>query len=826
MDGDYDDEDDDAFDERVELYLDDAGREEAEAGSREDVEFDGGYKIPGTVWERLFEYQKTGVKWLWELHTQKAGGIIGDEMGLGKTIQVIAFLAGLHRSGKLGPSLVVAPATVLRQWLLEFRAWYPLFRVIILHDSMKHPLGARGTKEELLDKVLATPSGVVITTYEGLRLNRQLLLPVAWSYVVLDEGHKIRNPDAEVTLVCKQVATVHRIIMSGSPIQNRLQELWSLFDFVFPGKLGTLPVFHTQFAVPITIGGYTNASALQVSTAYQCAVTLRDLISPYLLRRRKDDVQAQLPSRKEQVLFCSLTPEQRDAYRSYLASKDVEEILSGSRHVLQGIDILRKICNHPDLVDRAFKQNASDYGCAESSGKLTVTHKVLAHWHAQGHKVLLFTQTQQMLDILESLAEREGYRYHRMDGSTSIGVRTRLINDFNRNASVFLFLLTTKVGGLGVNLTGANRVLLYDPDWNPSNDMQARERAWRIGQKRDVTIYRLITTGTIEEKVYHRQIYKQFLTNKVLSDPKQKRYFTAKHIRDLFTLEEAASSRTETERIFEGLRRGDDPLEDSLPLGRRGAGGGTTGRAAEDALGRPLNPSGSSTSLDPERSADGGPETGGTSEDVADNKILKDLMEGSGLRSALDHIKIEGATEQDKTVIEQEASRVAEQAARALRESRLDLQRSGRDVSAPTWTGRNGSVGAPRFGASRSSSGRIGIFGNHGTTAPSSSAVLARIRSRQQGESERDQTRTQRQSDDFICDVDDAQQLLSRIISFMESSGGRVKGTALVAAFQDGLPVEKMPLFRQLLKQVAILQRRRDDSYWLLKSQYRSGGND
>ncbi|GFR43344.1 hypothetical protein Agub_g4266, partial [Astrephomene gubernaculifera] len=351
-----------------------------------------------------------------------------------------------------------------------------------------------------------------------------------------DEGHKIRNPDSEITLVCKQLHTVHRLILSGSPIQNRLAELWSLFDFIFPGKLGTLPVFQAQFAVPIQVGGYANASPLQATTAFRCALVLRDLIAPYLLRRRKADVATQLPAKTEQVLFCTLLPEQVQLYRAYLASKEVGEILEGSRRALSGIDILRKICNHPDLLERATGQAAEDYGNPCRSGKLRVAERVLASWQAAGHKALLFCQTQQMLDIVEKLAAGRGWRYHRMDGGTPVGARARLIDDFNGRPEVFLFLLTTKVGGLGVNLTGASRVLLYDPDWNPSTDIQARERAWRIGQSRPVTIYRLITAGTIEEKVYHRQIYKNFLTNKVLRDPRQKRFFTSRDISELFTL--------------------------------------------------------------------------------------------------------------------------------------------------------------------------------------------------------------------------------------------------------------------------------------------------
>ena len=290
--------------------------------------------------------------------------------------------------------------------------------------------------------------------------------------------------------------------------------------------------------MPIQLGGYSNASQQQVVTAYRCATMLKDLISPYLLRRMKADVNINLPKKTEQVLFCPMTGEQREAYRSYIHSRDVEEILEGRREALGGIDVLRKIVNHPDLLERTTQAHSEKYGEAERSGKLLVTEKVLGLWREQGHRCLLFSQTQQMLDILEAAIARAGYTYRRMDGTTPVSHRMRLIDEFNGDDDVFVFLLTTKVGGLGVNLTGADRVLLYDPDWNPSTDAQARERAWRIGQTKEVTVYRLITAGTIEEKVYHRQIYKEFLTSKVLKDPKQRRFFKAKDLADLFTWEE------------------------------------------------------------------------------------------------------------------------------------------------------------------------------------------------------------------------------------------------------------------------------------------------
>ncbi|XP_062852240.1 DNA excision repair protein ERCC-6 [Trichomycterus rosablanca] len=545
-----------------------AGEDESEDS---DAEFDEGFKMPGFLWKKLFKYQQTGVRWMWELHCQQAGGILGDEMGLGKTIQVIAFLAGLsysklktrgsnYRYAGLGPTVIVCPATVMHQWVKEFHTWWPPFRVAVLHDT-----GSFTNKKERLIPEIVDCHGILITSYSYVRIMQDYIQKYDWHYVILDEGHKIRNPNAGVTVACKQFRTPHRFILSGSPMQNNLKELWSLFDFVFPGKLGTLPVFMEQFSVPITMGGYSNASPVQVQTSYKCACVLRDTINPYLLRRMKADVKANLslPDKSEQVLFCRLTEEQRQVYQNFLDSKEVYQILNGDMQVFSGLIALRKICNHPDLFSggpRLLKGLSEEdlteeehFGYWKRSGKLIVVESLLRLWFKQGHRVLLFTQSRQMLEILEVFVRENGYSYFKMDGTTAIASRQPLIAKYNENKDIFIFLLTTKVGGLGINLTGANRVIIYDPDWNPSTDTQARERAWRIGQKQQVTVYRLLTAGTIEEKIYHRQIFKQFLTNRVLKDPKQRRFFKSNDIYELFTLSSPDGSQgTETSAIFAG----------------------------------------------------------------------------------------------------------------------------------------------------------------------------------------------------------------------------------------------------------------------------------
>lgn len=696
------------------------------------------FKLPGDIYPSLLDYQKTCVQWLWELYSQKTGGIIGDEMGLGKTIQIIAFLAGLHYSGLLDkPVLVVVPATVLNQWVNEFHKWWPPMRCVILHSIGSGMSKSSLTSEEQIEAYLETqdpnsvnPSSfkginsqvnaqeivdrimekghVLVTTYVGLRIYSRQILPRQWGYVVLDEGHKIRNPDSDISLTCKQIKTYNRIILSGTPIQNNLKELWSLFDFVFPGRLGTLPVFEQQFSIPINMGGYANASNVQVQTGYKCAVILRDLISPYLLRRLKNDVAQDLPKKNEMVLFVKLTQYQQDMYEKFLASEDISAILKGKRNVLMGVDILRKICNHPDLVDREMltRKKSYNYGSPLKSGKMQVLKNLLQLWQNQGHRTLLFCQTKQMLDILEKFitnlrpVDSEGkeligehFNYLRMDGSTSISKRQSLVDTFNNNSYYHVFLLTTKVGGLGVNLTGADRVIIYDPDWNPSTDIQARERAWRLGQKKDITIYRLMTAGSIEEKIYHRQIFKTFLTNKILKDPKQRRFFKMNDLHDLFTLGDPEEKGTETGDLFNGseraIRGGKTRKSNKLYKPKH---------KNDDDLYQVANIMGVSKldKFEGEAVQDGEEEEEESKSGAKDeNRLMEGLFANSGvIHSTLKHDEIMDSSNQEISLVEKEANKVANEAANALKMSRKLARKNV--IGTPTWTGKFGAAG--KFG--------------------------------------------------------------------------------------------------------------------------------
>ncbi|PNS17136.1 DNA repair protein rhp26 [Sphaceloma murrayae] len=824
--------------------------------TRADTEFEGGFKIPGDIYPSLFDYQKTGVQWLWELYSQQVGGIVGDEMGLGKTIQIISFLAALHYSKKLTkPVIVVCPATVMKQWVNEFHSWWPPLRVSILHTSGSGMLdlkrenslegdlelrdfsGARssvskGSKaaKRIVNRVVRD-GHILVTTYSGLQTYADLLIPIDWEYAVLDEGHKIRNPNTAITIYCKELRTHNRVILSGTPMQNNLTELWSLFDFVFPMRLGTLVNFRQQFEFPIKQGGYANASNLQVETAMKCAETLKDTISPYLLQRFKVDVASDLPKKSERVLFCKLTKLQRDAYEFFLESEEMKSIIAGKRQALYGVDILRKICNHPDLTEHKTLsiKEGYNYGNPAKSGKMQVVKALLEIWKKNGHKTLLFAQHRIMLDILESfVGSMPGFRYCRMDGNTSIKDRQDLVDEFNRNQDLHVFLLTTKVGGLGVNLTGADRVIIYDPDWNPSTDVQARERAWRLGQKREVEIYRLMTAGTIEEKIYHRQIFKQFLTNKILKDPKQRQTFQMRDLHDLFTLGDANEGETETGTLFRGTEVQFDKQPPAVSV--------TASAPTTNEGGIPTPPSDptSTTSIrgishtadfrDPtESSPPPSDDPSAPARTKKDDRIMSTLFARSGVTSALSHDEIiNGPSSRplraDEEIIAREAKRVAAAAAR-------ELQRAGEQARsvAPgtvTWTGVYGSGGRPDSPARGiSSRGRGGGGGSRG--GPSSAGILSRLSARQivgpagtttaLSSSRFQRTATPTSADPTASESEHqpkGREFIALIRDYLLAHGGKVYTKMLIDHFNRfcGTP-QRTAEFKEMLKRIAYLEK-------------------
>ena len=822
--------------------------------SNADKAIEGGFRIPGDVFPSLFDYQKTGVQWLWELYSQQVGGIVGDEMGLGKTIQIIAFLAGLHYSRKITrPVIIVAPATVMKQWVNEFHTWWPPFRVSILHTSgsgmvdigfemqeedslmsqipkstQKRPTkkGQKAAKR-IVDRV--THDGhILVTTYSGLQTYAELLIPVDWEYAVLDEGHKIRNPNTAITIYCKELRTPNRIILSGTPMQNNLIELWSLFDFVFPMRLGTLVNFRQQFEFPIRQGGYANASNLQVQTAMKCAETLKDTISPYLLQRFKADVASDLPKKSEQVLFCKLTKSQREMYENFLGSDDLKSIMNGKRQVLYGVDILRKICNHPDLQDHKNLSIKPDYfyGNSSKSGKMQVVKALLELWKDQGNKTLLFAQHRIMLDILEKFIQSMGgFNMRRMDGNTPIKNRQGMVDEFNQNKEAHVFLLTTKVGGLGINLTGANRVIIYDPDWNPSTDIQARERAWRLGQKREVMIYRLMTAGTIEEKIYHRQLFKQFLTNKILKDPKQRQTFQMRDLHDLFTLGNADESATETSTLFKGTE----------VKFREGAINQALGPVIELTHNSKIEMT--SSNNDNERSSihtlagvasvehfHGEEEERKDVDNETSNsesRVMESIFARSGVHSALEHDQIVNGKRvitADPKIIEREAKKVAAEAAKELKKAG-EIARTI-PIGTPTWTGEFGTAGKPDQQVLQR------VFGR-GRGGPTSSSVLASLQNRQNTYSNNAGLNTDMLHGGNLRNNNSAPRsidFLKLIRDYFITHGGQVHTQMLIDHFNRYCSsAERTAEFKEMLKEISTLKKgNRGRGMWVLKDDYKS----
>ncbi|PHH75441.1 hypothetical protein CDD80_2373 [Ophiocordyceps camponoti-rufipedis] len=745
-------------------------------------------KLPGDIHPSLFGYQKTGVQWLAELYKQGVGGIIGDEMGLGKTVQLIAFIAALHCSKKLKrPVIVVAPATLLRQWVSEFHRWWPPLRVAILHASgsgmlnprleddddmsQRRPVGKGSlSAAKRIVKGVVQKGHVLVTTYTGLQTYADELLPVEWEYAVLDEGHKIRNPNAEITVTCKELNTPNRVILSGTPVQNNLTELWSLFDFTYPMRLGTLVNFRAQFEIPIRQGGYANASNLQVMTAEKCAEALKETISEYLLQRLKIDVAADLPEKTEQVLFCKLTQGQREAYETFLKSDEVSAILNKRRQSLYGIDILRKICNHPDLLDKSLSEKAGyDFGSPKLSAKLQLTKDLLEKvMIPNGHKMLLFSQGKQMLNIIEKCIKACGITYLRMDGETPVDQRQPMIDRFNNDPLIHVFLMTTRTGGLGTNLTGADRIIIFDPDWNPSTDLQARERAWRLGQNKPVKIYRLMTEGTIEEKIYHRQIFKQFITNKVLKDPKQRSSYDLSDLYDLFSYNPGKDAALERSQVFKGAE---------VKLTKVAAG------QKPDAEQRELRHMNVVAAMEDYRE----------DKSVHDEKRMLEGIFARSVNSAYDHEQIVNGPQKataDQSVLRQEANEVARQAAAHLRRAAEEARRI--PIGTVTWTGDVGSGGRPG--------------GNRRRGGPGSAAIMSNLADRQgldggSGSSSRSGTPAvdkKLKSKDFAV----------MIKTFINRHGGRVPSKMLVDHFNPYCPGKKQSdEFKAALDRVAVLHK-------------------
>ncbi len=441
----------------------------------------------------LRPYQKAGYNWLHFLHEYGFGGCLADDMGLGKTVQVLAFLLSLRENGHAqAADLVVVPRSLLVNWQREAERFTPSLKVT-LH------FGPGRAKEELpFDDY-----DLVITTYGTMLRDIETLRKYRFHYVILDESQAIKNPLAKTSRAARKLNSEHRLVMTGTPVENTTFELWSQFTFLNPGLLGSLEYFKQEFGAPI-----------EKKQDEQASEFLRRLVYPFILRRTKDQVAPELPPRTERVIYCDMEPAQkkfyertRDYYRKQLLSVMETEGMNSARFkILEGLLRLRQICNHPKLVKENFRGD---------SGKMEVVLETLGTLRSEGHKALVFSQFVQMLTLLRRELDKQGITYEYLDGSTTD--RQKRVDHFQEDESIPFFLISLKAGGVGLNLTAADYVLHIDPWWNPAVEMQATDRTHRIGQERPVFVYKFITRDTVEEKILQLQERKKALVQRLIT---------------------------------------------------------------------------------------------------------------------------------------------------------------------------------------------------------------------------------------------------------------------------------------------------------------------
>eukprot|EP00936_MAST-01D_sp_MAST-1D-sp1_P002710 g2710.t1 len=481
----------------------------------------------------LKRYQMDGVQWLVSLHMKGLNGILADEMGLGKTIQTIGLLAYLMETkNENGPFLIVVPLSTLSNWANEFQKWAPAIKVLVYHGEKK--MRRAMAKRELKD----VRHNVVATTYEMVMQDKATLSKVKWQYIIIDEGHRAKNTKSKFTQVLGNAyEAAHRLLLTGTPLQNNLPELWSLFNYLMPGIFESMDSFDTWFNKPFASFVSSSDSGtgrrkganqdeeqnkipaeLQLSQEEQLIIVkrLHQMLRPFLMRRTKAQVLGQLPSKVEHIVRCSLSAWQKVVYEQILRGEAVASGQVGKTHranksLRNQVMQLRKVCNHPFLFLREYSGGLE---LVRASGKFAVLDRLLPKLQRAGHRVLMFSQMVEVMSLLQHYFDFRGFKFLTLDGSTASCDREMRMAAFNRPDSPhFIFLLSTRAGGLGLNLASADTVILFDSDWNPQMDAQAQDRAHRIGQKRAVRVLRLVANAAIEQKILTRADEKLTLTD-------------------------------------------------------------------------------------------------------------------------------------------------------------------------------------------------------------------------------------------------------------------------------------------------------------------------
>nr|KAF6436439.1 SWI/SNF related, matrix associated, actin dependent regulator of chromatin, subfamily a, member 1 [Rousettus aegyptiacus] len=441
----------------------------------------------------LRDYQIRGLNWLISLYENGVNGILADEMGLGKTLQTIALLGYLkHYRNIPGPHMVLVPKSTLHNWMNEFKRWVPSLRVICF-------VGDKDARAAFIrDEMMPGEWDVCVTSYEMIIKEKSVFKKFHWRYLVIDEAHRIKNEKSKLSEIVREFKSTNRLLLTGTPLQNNLHELWALLNFLLSDVFNSADDFDSWFDTKNCLGDQ------------KLVERLHTVLKPFLLRRIKTDVEKSLPPKKEIKIYLGLSKMQREWYTKILM-KDIDVLNSAGKmdkmRLLNILMQLRKCCNHPYLFDGAEPgpPYTTDEHIVSNSGKMVVLDKLLVKLKEQGSRVLIFSQMTRLLDILEDYCMWRGYEYCRLDGQTPHEEREEAIEAFNvPNSSKFIFMLSTRAGGLGINLASADVVILYDSDWNPQVDLQAMDRAHRIGQKKPVRVFRLITDNTVEERIVER----------------------------------------------------------------------------------------------------------------------------------------------------------------------------------------------------------------------------------------------------------------------------------------------------------------------------------
>ncbi|KAG8370033.1 hypothetical protein BUALT_Bualt14G0075600 [Buddleja alternifolia] len=446
---------------------------------------------PSCIQGKMRDYQLAGLNWMIRLYENGINGILADEMGLGKTLQTISLMGYLHEfRGITGPHMVVAPKSTLGNWMNEIKRFCPILRAV---KFLGNPDERRYIREELL---VAGKFDVCVTSFEMAIKEKTTLRRFSWRYIIIDEAHRIKNENSLLSKTMRLYNTNYRLLITGTPLQNNLHELWALLNFLLPEIFSSAETFDEWFQIS---GENDQQEVVQ---------QLHKVLRPFLLRRLKSDVEKGLPPKKETILKVGMSQMQKQYYKALL-QKDLEVVnAGGERKRLLNIAMqLRKCCNHPYLFQGAEPGPPYTTGphLVENAGKMVLLDKLLPKLKERDSRVLIFSQMTRLLDILEDYLMYRGYYYCRIDGNTGGEDRDASIEAFNKPGSEkFVFLLSTRAGGLGINLATADVVILYDSDWNPQVDLQAQDRAHRIGQKKEVQVFRFCTEFTIEEKVIER----------------------------------------------------------------------------------------------------------------------------------------------------------------------------------------------------------------------------------------------------------------------------------------------------------------------------------